>query len=335
LTAPPFVSVLLPCRNAVAHLDEAMASLVDQTFQNLEIIAVDDGSSDGTAGLLDAWAARDPRVRTVSTPPLGIVSALNTAAAAARGELLARMDADDVAAPRRFEQQVALLDAHPDTAACGTCIQYIPRRLVRDGARRYERWINGVVSPDEMERDLFVECPVPHPTLVVRQAAFEQVGGYRDMGWPEDYDLILRLWEVGYRIGKVPEVLLDWRERPDRLSRTDSRYDEDAFRRCKARFIGRRIAGRNVVVWGAGPVGKTFARALQAEGHNVAAFIDLDPRKIGQTIHGGPVVPPASITEYGGAYVLAAVGSSGARADIRRELHAAGFREPEDCCAVA
>jgi FlaA1/EpsC-like NDP-sugar epimerase len=143
------------------------------------------------------------------------------------------------------------------------------------------------------------------------------------------------LWESGYELGKVPEVLLEWRERPDRLSRTDERYSADAFRRCKARFIGRRIAGREVVVWGAGPVGKAFARALKTEGHDIAAFVDLDPRKIGQTIHGAPVVHPSAIAEYRGMYVLAAVGSPEARADIRRELHGAGFREPEECCAVA
>ena len=106
------------------------------------------------------------------------------------------------------------------------------------------------------ERDLFVECPIPHPSLVVRTAAFERVGGYRDTEWPEDYDLVLRLWQEGYRLGKVPEVLLEWREGDQRLSRTDPRYGEEAFRRCKVHYLGHRLAGRSVVVWGAGPVGR-------------------------------------------------------------------------------
>ncbi len=169
----------------------------------------------------------------------------------------------------------------------------------------------------------------------MRRTAFEREGGYRDTGWPEDYDLILRFWEAGYPLGKVAEVLLEWRERPERLSRTDGRYGEQAFRRCKAHFLGRRIAGRPVVVWGAGPVGKAFARAIQNEGHEVVAFVDLDPRKIGQTIHGALVIHPAAIAEYQTAYVLAAVGSPEAREEIRASLRAAGFREPEDCCAVA
>ncbi len=296
---------------------------------------MDDGSDDDTPRLLADWASRDRRIRPSTTPPLGIVSALNAAATAARGEFLARMDADDVAVSTRFERQLALLDTHLDLAACGSRVRYVPRDAVRDGALRYERWVNSVVTPDDMHRDLFVECPIPHPSLVVRRSAFELVGGYRDMGWPEDYDLLLRLWEAGYQFGKVPEVLLEWRERPDRLSRIDSRYSEEAFRSCKVHFLGRRIAGRAVVVWGAGPVGKAFARALQNEGHRVVAFVDLDDRKIGQTSHGAPVVDPTAIGKYEDAFIVAAVGSADARAEIRDSVRAAGFKEPENCCAVA
>lgn len=296
---------------------------------------MDDGSDDGTAHALASWAGRDDRIHTVRTPHQGIVAALRTAAAHSTGELLARMDADDIAKPERLERQVSYLDDNPDVVACGTRVRYIPRHLVRDGARRYERWINGVVLPDEIERDLFVECPIPHPSLVVRRAAFEQAGGYQDAGWPEDYDLVLRLWQEGGRLGKVPEVLLEWREGGERLSRTDSRYGEDAFRRCKVHYLKRRIAGRPVVVWGAGPVGKAFTRTLQAAGEEVTALVDLDPRKIGQTIHDAPVIHPADIGQYRSAYVVGAVGSPDARAEIRGALAAAGFREPEECCAVA
>jgi hypothetical protein len=235
----------------------------------------------------------------------------------------------------RFERQVKFLEQHPGIAACGTGIRYFPRAIVRDGARRYEEWINGVVTPDEIDREIFVECPIPHPTLVLRRAAFEQIGGYRDNEWPEDYDLIFRLWEADLRFGKVPEVLLEWRESPARLSRTDSRYDETAFRDCKVRFLEKRIAGRRVVVCGAGPVGKAFALALQREGQTVAAFVDLDPRKIGQIIHGAPVIPQDRVLEYRDCYLLAAVGSSKGRGEVREFLRAQGFNEPEEFCAVA
>ncbi len=331
----PALTVLLPCRNAAASLDDALASIAVQTFTAFEVIAVDDGSDDATPELLGAWKAKDGRIRTVRTVFQGIAAALETASAHARGPLLARMDADDIAAPRRFERQVALLDAHADLAGCGTRIRYFPRESVRDGALRYERWINSVVTPAEIERDLFVECPIPHPSLVMRRDVYDRVGGYRDTEWPEDYDLIMRIVEAGHRLGKVPEILLEWREGLDRLSRTNPRYAPEAFCRCKAHYLRRRLAGQTVVVWGAGPVGKAFARALASERQPVAAFVDLDPRKIGQTIHGAPVIPPSGIDAFRSSYFVAAVGAADAREEIRTSLRAAGFREPEDFCAVA
>jgi len=351
----PRLSVLLPCRDAAEHLGDAIASLEAQTFTDYEVLAVDDGSTDGTASLLEAWAARDPRVRVTRAPRRGLVPALATALEAARGELIARMDADDVAKPERLARQVALLDARPDVVACGTQVRYFPREAVRDGARRYERWLNSLVHPDDLARDIFVECPIAHPTLMARRAAVLAVGGYRDPGWPEDYDLVLRLWAAGGRLANVPEVLLHWRERPDRTSRTDPRYSEDAFRRCKVHYLRRTLlraapgggdadapaaegggaAVRPAVVWGAGPVGKRFARELLRQGVPVAAFVDLDPRKIGQVVHGAPVVAPAEVGRFRGALAVAAVGSPGARDEIRAALTAAGWREGADFVAVA
>jgi len=331
----PRVSILLPCRDAAATLPEAMASIAAQTFTDFDVIAVNDGALDDTAALLDEWAARDGRVRVLHEGRRGLVPALEAARAAATGPLLARMDADDVAHPDRLARQVALLDAEPGLAGCGTLVRYVPRDVLKDGALRYEAWINAVVTADDVERELFVECPIPHPTLMVRRDALAAVGGYRDPGWPEDYDLVLRLWSAGFRLAKVDAVLLDWREAPHRLSRRDPRYDEHAFRRCKVHYLGRRIAGRSVVVWGAGPVGKAFARALQDAGHRIAAFVELDPRKIGQEIHGAPVIAPEAVPAHRGSYCVGAVGSPGAREDIRAMLSALGWREPEEWCAVA
>jgi glycosyltransferase involved in cell wall biosynthesis len=329
------VSVLLPCRNAAPFLDEALASLAAQTYRDFEIVAVDDGSTDDTAAVLGAWSRRGIGVRVLRTGPRGIVEALNAAAAAARGALLARMDADDVAEPERLARQVAWMEAHPEAAACGTLVRYFPRECLRDGARRYESWVNAVVTAGEIARDLFVECPIPHPTLMMRRTDLEALGGYRDEGWPEDYDLILRLAGAGRPLGKVADVLLHWRDRPDRLSRTAVRYRAEAFRRCKVHYLDVRLRGRPAVVWGAGPIGKAFARALRARGGTVAAFVDIDPRKVGQRVHGVPVIAPDAIGAYRACYVLAAVGQTDAREQIRAALRAAGWEEGRQFCAVA
>jgi glycosyltransferase involved in cell wall biosynthesis len=334
---PPRVSILLPCRDAAAYLPDTIASIRAQSFQDFEIVAVDDGSTDATGALLHEWAAEDPRVRVITQDHRGIVAALNRAVAASQGEILVRMDADDVAYSSRIRKQVELLDTDPELGLCGTLVRYFPRSVVQGGAQRYEVWINGLVEHDDIARDIFVECPVAHPTMAIRRSVLEDVGGYRDNEWPEDYDLLFRLWQRGVRMGKVPEFLLRWRERPDRASRTDSRYGEDAFRRCKVHYLREAVLNGHdgVVVWGAGPVGKAFALELQAQDVPVRAFVEVDQRKIGQTVHDAPVVGPDDVDQFRESLLVAAVGQATGREEIRAALAAAGWVDGVDFVAVA
>src|SRR5580700_3628902 len=121
----PVVSVLMPVFNAQKYLALAVESVLDQTFREFELIAVDDGSSDGSSGILEEFARQDTRVRVISRPNTGIVGALNDALAVARGELLARMDSDDVCLPGRFEAQVKYMREHPEVVLAGTQVMVI------------------------------------------------------------------------------------------------------------------------------------------------------------------------------------------------------------------
>ena len=333
----PTVSVLLPVRNAESTLPEAIASLEAQRFDDFEVLAVDDGSTDDSGVLLEAWAARDPRVRLARRAPAGIVAALEHARTRATAPYLARMDADDVAHPHRLEKQLALMRARPELAGCGCLVEYFPRSAVRAGGRRYERWINAAVSSAEIERAMFVECPLAHPTFLLSTEAVDAAGGYRDVGWPEDYDLVLRMWRGGAAFAKVPEVLLRWREGPARLSRVDPRYGAEAFLACKVHHLRRSLLpdGRAAVIWGAGPVGKAVSRALRAAGSPVEAFVELDTRKIGQVIHGAPVLDTSAGLRRRRPLHLAAVGQRGARARIVALLEEARLRPMDDFVAVA
>ena len=334
---PLAVSVLLPVRDAAKHLEEAAASLEAQTFSDFEVLAIDDGSKDETPSILAEWARRDPRVRVERQPGRGIVAALERARSIARGTYLARMDGDDIAEPTRLEAQLNLMRDRPEIAACGCRVRYFPRQAVRDGARRYERWLNASIDPDEIARDMFVECPIAHPTLFVRAEAVDAVGGYRDVAWPEDYDLILRLWAAEGRFAKVPDALLHWREGAGRLSRTSERYGLEAFLACKLHFLrDTLLRGKTgAVIWGAGPVGKAASRALTEGGTRVEAFVEVDPRKIGQEIHGVPVLDASAGALAQGALHLAAVGQPGARGRLRALLTDAGLEELRDFVAIA
>ena len=331
----PAVSVLLPCRNADPWLEECLESLFAQRLLDFEVVAVNDGSTDSTLGLLRSMARREHRLRVLDGEGQGLVAALSRAASEAEAPLLARMDADDVAHPDRLLAQVEFLAGHTPVAACGTAVRLFPETSLGSGYRRYETWLNGLVNEQDVLADLFVECPIAHPTLVVRKSVFFALGGYRDLDWPEDYDLVLRLHAAGMRASNLRRQLLDWRVHPERHSLRSERYAPQAFRRCKVHFLRAAFLppGRPVVVWGAGKVGKPLARELQRQGIPVAAFVDLDPRKIGQEIHGAPVLAPEGVevlARDSDPYVLAAVGSPGAREEIREALDAMNLIEIDD-----
>jgi glycosyltransferase involved in cell wall biosynthesis len=367
------ISILLPARDAQATLDEALESIAAQTHRDWELIAVNDGSRDGTAAILERWSRRDARVRVLNPslagsgdsglPGNGIIAALNMALAAARGPVVARMDADDVSLPGRLEGQLALL-ASGVADVVGCQVRYFPDEVVAGGARRYEAWLNGLLTPEEHARDIFIECPLAHPTLLLPRSLLEAVGGYQARGWPEDYDLLLRLWRRGARLAKVPELLFLWREAPGRTSRTHADYHADSFRRCKAYHLRRSYLAndRPALIWGAGPFGKLLARELLVEagwprpGRSggtalpadevrrsdpdaagpLRGFVDLSPRRISQVIYGVKVLSqPEAFRLRGQAFGIAAVGQSGAREEIRAAMAGAGWVETVDFCCAA
>ena len=337
MSASPPISVLLPVRNGVEYLPEAIASIEAQTYSNYEVVAVDDGSSDDSWFVLQDWASRDERVRVFRQEPKGIVPALEFARSEATGAYLARMDADDIADPTRFDLQIQLMQSDSSLAICGCEIEYFPAEKVRDGALRYQSWLNAPATPEEIEKEIFVECPLPHPAFFMRADAIEEVGGYQDLGWPEDYDLLLRVWRSGGRLGKVPAVLMQWREAPERLSRIDKRYSLDAFRRCKVHHLVSAFpsAVNGVLIWGAGRVGKGFSRELAQVGVPVIAYAEVSPRKIGQNIHGAPVLDADEALRLKDVLHLASVGQEGARQTLRNLLSGAGYRELENFVAMA
>ena len=142
--------------------------------------------------------------------------------------------------------------------------------------------------------------------------------------------------QAGWGLVAVPGTGLLWRDGDDRLSRTHPRYSPPAFLRCRGHYLRRAWPDSDdVVIWGAGPTGKTFSKAWTHAGGTVAAFVELDPRKIGQEIHGAPVVSPAGLDRFWGALGVAAVGRDGAREEVRRGFEERGWREGYEFVAVA
>lgn len=337
----PVVSVLLPAHNAATTLPETLASLRAQSLSDSEVVAVNDGSSDESGTILQACAADDPRVRPIQLPRVGLIEALNRGLAACQGEFVARMDADDLAHPRRLELQAERLRAQPGLSVVSCLVEPFPADTVTQGFRRYIEWLNALTTPTEIARDMFIESPLPHPSVMLRRTELLALGGYHERGWAEDYDLWLRYHLAGKRMEKITQTLLRWRDHPERATRTDARYSVENFLRAKAHYLLRGpLRGRDaVIIWGAGQMGRRLSKHLVRGGAPLFAFVDIDAGKIGRTLRGRPIHHadelPDIWRQHTHAALLAAVGSRGARALIRARLQDWGFVETEDFWCVA
>ena len=222
----PRITVLLPIYNAERFLAEAIRSVLCQTFDDFELLLLDDGSSDGSADIAHDAAAKDSRIVVVDGTHQGYVYWLNTGLNMARGELIARMDADDICLQSRFAKQVRFLDAHPECCVVGT--QAI--RIDSEGAT-INRWL--VPERHDDIDELFMRGRtgmIIHPSAMLRRAPLLQVGGYRSgFELAEDYDLFLRLAEVG-QLANLPDVLLQYRVHLKCVSLT---YTEAQSRRAR------------------------------------------------------------------------------------------------------
>ena len=336
--AVPRVSILMPFRNAADTIAETLDSIQRQTFGAYELLAVDDGSTDASTRIVTQYAAKDRRIRLYPAPGQGLVPALNHGLRLARSELIARMDADDLMHRERLELQFDYLRAHPQISLVSCQARAFPEHLVQQGYREYIRWQNLCLSPAQIAANLFVESPLPHPSVMFRREPVLRLGGYRQGSFPEDYDLWLRLHEQGERMAKLPRVLLDWRESPQRTSRQDPRYSREAFDRLRAEYLARcpllTERGRELVIWGAGRKTRKRCAHLLARGYEIQAWVDIDPKKIGNRLRGVPVVAPNWLHRRPKPLVLCYVSNHGARELIARDLHAMGYRRATDYLMV-
>jgi glycosyltransferase involved in cell wall biosynthesis len=201
------VSVVMPVRNGERFLREALDSTLAQTLSDVELIVVDDGSTDGTPDILAEAARRDPRVRVQSQMAAGLTAAINAGCALANAPLIARMDADDVMVPDRLERQVAYLDAHPEAALLGGGIV-----LIDETGREIDR------EPGRPQLDFLVRNELTHATVMFRADAFEALRGYR-LDQSEDYDLWLR-FDESYGVAALAEPVIHYRLHPGQFSVT-------------------------------------------------------------------------------------------------------------------
>jgi glycosyl transferase family 2 len=203
----PQISVVIPVYNAERYVAEAVESILAQTFRDFEILVFDDGSTDRSLEILQAYTDQDDRIHVFAKPHRGYVPWLNEGMRIARGEFIARMDADDVSLPQRFERQVEYLRRQPNCVAVGCDLLMIDP----DGEPLSEATHD--TEHEAIEADLLSGGlgVISHPACMVRRSTLLAVGGYREeFESLEDFDLWLRLAEQG-RLANLPEILLNYR----------------------------------------------------------------------------------------------------------------------------
>ena len=229
MPSAPAISVLLPVRNARPFLASTLRSLARQTLARFEVIAVDDGSTDGSGEVLERCARRDSRFVVVRGPHEGLPATLNAALARARAPVVARMDADDLVHARRLELQLCYLARHPEAAAVGSRVRLFPAGSYGAGMERWVTWHNALLSHEDMAREILIDSPLVHGTAAIRRNWLERIGGWTSQPWPEDLDLWIRMLEAGARLAKLPDVLYAWRQHPHSATRQDARYRRRMF----------------------------------------------------------------------------------------------------------
>jgi glycosyltransferase involved in cell wall biosynthesis len=327
----------MPFYNAATTLAETLDTIQAQTLADFTLIAVDDGSTDESAALVRERMRGDSRIQLLQPGRQGVVGAMNSALAHCRSPLVARMDADDLMEPDRLALQSRYLQENPDVDLVGSRVNLFPAALIQDGFQEYIRWQNSCLTPQQIAENIYVELPIAHPSVMFRREAIMNAGGYRDGDFPEDYELLLRLHQRGHRMAKLAETLLHWRDSGERLTRTDGRYRREAFDRIRAHYLAadpRLRQSRPLAFWGAGRNTRKRVAHLLAHGYQASAWIDIDPRKIGNVIEGARVEAPEWLQRNSKPFVLSYVSNHGARELIAEELQGMGYQAGEDFLLV-
>jgi glycosyltransferase involved in cell wall biosynthesis len=210
MASPPPITVLMPVYNGADYLAESIDTILAQSLQDFEFLILNDGSKDGSQAILDAYAARDPRIRVVQQANMGLAATLNKGMAMARGEFIARQDQDDLSAPDRLEKQLAYMQAHPKCVLLGTRAKIWADRTPTDRTHDHPE-LNTV-----LKLDLLFNNPFVHSSVMLRRQPVLDLGGYtteRERQPPEDD-------ELSARVANLPERLLVYREAPQSMSRT-------------------------------------------------------------------------------------------------------------------
>lgn len=324
------ISVILPFHNARLTIVNAIQSILHQTYEDFELLIINNNSTDLSKDISIEFASKDTRIKLLSETQQGVVFAANTGMKAAKGQYITRMDADDIAHPERLERQLNHLISHPDIAISATQVHYKTANEDLNDFSHFIDWSNKLTSWNDIYQNRFVEFPVVNPTLMFRRFLLEEVGYLKEGGFPEDYEWFLRAIDKGFKIEKLPLPLLDWHDSSSRLTRTDPRYKSDAFFRIKTEYLAKHLKNINqtkVWIWGAGKLGLKRSQLLLNHGIEILGYIDI---KKGKQLNGFSCVHFEDIQIETQPFIISYITNRNKRDEVRSFLESKGYQESEN-----
>lgn len=318
---PTFISLLMPVYNAAPFLVECLDSICQQSYTNWELLAIDDFSTDTSLEILSAYAKKDKRIRVYQNEAKGIIPALRLAFAKSQGNFISRMDADDRMPLDKLTKMEALLREKGKKTVVTGLVKYFSAMGIREGYRRYEKWLNTILIEDRAYTEIYRECVIPSPAWMIHREDLQQCGAFESSQYPEDYDLVFRFYEAGFSIAVVPDLVHYWRDHPERSSRTMEQYANAAYFALKIPYFLKLDydSNRPLVLWGAGKKGKAVARLLLA--NNITFYWICDnPAKIGLSIYEVPIYEEAKLAQLSNPQVLIVVSNPEDQKNIRKDL---------------
>ena len=321
------ISILIPFKNTEAYLPECIESVLNQSYENWEILAVNDHSTDKSVQIMNDFAKNDGRINVMDNEGNGIIAALRTAYSRASGTFVTRMDSDDVMGKKKLEYMLKSLQEYGQGHIALGKVEYFSEEGLGGGYKRYEQWLNRLTEQGSNYTEIYKECVIPSPCWMVYKNDLDRAGAFLSNRYPEDYDLAFRFYKLGLKCLPSKDLLHYWRDYSTRTSRTSEHYAQNYFLDIKLHYFLKldHQPQRPLVLWGAGNKGKEVAKSLLALKTDFIWVCD-NSKKIDKTIYGKKMAHYSKIGQLNDPQLIITVANEEAQKFIEDYLLSMGKR---------
>lgn len=291
------VSIIMPVKNAGNWVSDTLESVLNQTYEQWELIAIDDHSTDESFKIIENFASIDSRIQILRNKSFGIIPALQFGLSMAKGKFITRMDADDIMTVDRLNLLVKAIESSaPKTIITGR-VEYFPKPIT-EGYLKYQNWLNERNDRMDHYDHIYRECIVASPNWLARTQEMREEGNWDELSYPEDYDMVFKWLKKGFIIKGINHTTLLWREHPARTSRNSAIYDQESFFNLKLSWFKELNPhlNRKIALFGAGQKGKIVAKFFTE--HNIPfSWYDQHFKRYNNALYGKAISDPEDAKE--------------------------------------